>query len=118
MISHDFVVSGTIVVLAAMIVSGRLADVAPIYLLISHFPQLLILVSVSVPILKSIWFLKANVQGYEVTLGTWGVCTNGGNCTSARLGYDLGDHEVYFVSPLRPNVNFPRFCRLAEAVQL
>lgn len=49
------------------------------------------------PITKSIWFLKANVQvsvdGIDingvVTLGCWGYCI-GDNCTSSKLGYNLG----------------------------
>jgi hypothetical protein len=52
--------------------------------------QLLILVSVSVPILKSIWFLKADIGGVEITFGAWGYCT-ASNCTSASLGYSLGE---------------------------
>lgn len=55
------------------------------------------LVSVSVPITKSIYFLKANiaadVQGIDikgtVTLGCWGYCI-GDNCTPSTLGYNLG----------------------------
>lgn len=53
--------------------------------------------SVSVPITKSIYFLKANiaadVQGIDikgtVTLGCWGYCI-GDNCTPSKLGYNLG----------------------------
>lgn len=56
----------------------------------ADFLQLLILVSVSVPILKSIWFLKANVSGVEITFGAWGYCT-ASNCTTASLGYSLGE---------------------------
>ncbi|KWU41618.1 pali-domain-containing protein [Rhodotorula sp. JG-1b] len=67
---------GTIVVLAATV--------------------LLVLVSVSVPITKSIYFLKANitadVQGIDikgtVTLGCWGYCV-GDTCTPSKLGYNL-----------------------------
>ncbi|KAK4056569.1 hypothetical protein OIO90_002417 [Microbotryomycetes sp. JL221] len=55
---------------------------------------LLVLVSVSVPLLKSIWFLKATVAGQEVTLGTWGVCANG-QCTKASLGYSLNLEELF-----------------------
>lgn len=51
--------------------------------------QLLVLVSVSTPLLKSIWFLHANVAGQDIYLGCWGVCTSG-KCTSASLGYSLG----------------------------
>ncbi|GAA5992744.1 hypothetical protein JCM10908_006912 [Rhodotorula pacifica] len=57
---------------------------------------LLVLVSVSVPITKSIYFLKANivasVEGIDitgtVTLGCWGYCI-GDNCTASKLGYNL-----------------------------
>ncbi|GAA5877040.1 hypothetical protein JCM3774_006884 [Rhodotorula dairenensis] len=57
---------------------------------------LLVLVSVSVPVTKTFYFLKANitadVQGIDiagtVTLGCWGYCI-GDNCTPAKLGYNL-----------------------------
>lgn len=53
--------------------------------------------SVSVPITKSIWFLKADIKatvdGVDingvVTLGCWGYCI-GDNCTQTKLGYNLG----------------------------
>lgn len=65
------------------------------------FAQLHVLVSVSVPLLKSIYFLKAsistsvggtNISG-TVTLGTWGYCVDG-TCTSAKLGYSLGTSTI------------------------
>ncbi|BGP31106.1 hypothetical protein JCM10296v2_002870 [Rhodotorula toruloides] len=82
---HPLVTLGTIVVLAATI--------------------LLVLVSVSVPLLKSIYFLKAfistSVGGTKisgtVTLGTWGYCVDG-TCTSAKLGYSLDVAELFGVN--------------------
>ncbi|GAA6004750.1 hypothetical protein JCM11491_002216 [Sporobolomyces phaffii] len=53
---------------------------------------LLILVSVSTPLLKSIYFLEANLStgGFSgtVRLGAWGYCVDD-TCTSAKLGYSL-----------------------------
>ncbi|BGP14983.1 hypothetical protein JCM10213_007213 [Rhodosporidiobolus nylandii] len=76
---------GTIVVLAATV--------------------LLVLVSVSVPLLKSIWFLKATIDTSvgstdikgEITLGAWGYCV-GDTCTSAKLGYSLDAAELFGIS--------------------
>ncbi|GAA5892768.1 Rim9p [Sporobolomyces salmoneus] len=68
---------GTIVVLAATV--------------------LLILVSVSTPLLKSIYFLEANLSSGNylgtVRLGAWGYCV-GGTCTSPKLGYSLNVAEL------------------------
>ncbi|GAA5971950.1 hypothetical protein JCM11641_001583 [Rhodosporidiobolus odoratus] len=66
---------------------------------------LLILVSVSTPLLKSIWFLKASIDvsvgstdiSGQVTLGAWGYCV-GDTCTDARLGYSLDVQELFGVS--------------------
>ncbi|KAH8930169.1 pali-domain-containing protein [Atractiella rhizophila] len=57
---------------------------------------LLVVVSLSVPIIKSVFFLKANLTvtiqqfstGGDITLGTWGLCI-AGSCSKAKLGYDL-----------------------------
>ncbi|BGP23761.1 rim9 protein [Rhodotorula toruloides] len=66
---------------------------------------LLVLVSVSVPLLKSIYFLKAsistsvggtNISG-TVTLGAWGYCVDG-TCTSAKLGYSLDVAQLFGVN--------------------
>ncbi|KAM0788742.1 hypothetical protein ACM66B_002834 [Microbotryomycetes sp. NB124-2] len=65
---------GTVVVLAATI--------------------LLVLVSVSVPLLKSIYFLKASVAGQEIVLGCWGVCVNG-QCSKSSLGYSLDLEQLF-----------------------
>ena len=94
--------TGTIVVLAATVVSPRPREdsTRPSELQLTRAPrrqQLLVLVSVSVPITKSIYFLKANitadVQGIDikgtVTLGCWGYCV-GDTCTPSKLGYNLG----------------------------
>ncbi|GAA5974787.1 hypothetical protein JCM5350_001293 [Sporobolomyces pararoseus] len=68
---------GTIVVLAATV--------------------LLVLVSVSTPLLKSIYFLEANLKSGNysgtVRLGAWGYCV-GGTCTSPKLGYSLNVAEL------------------------
>ncbi|ORY91666.1 SUR7/PalI family-domain-containing protein [Leucosporidium creatinivorum] len=55
---------------------------------------LLILVSVSVPILKSIYFLKAEISGVEITFGAWGYCS-ASNCTTASLGYSLDLEQLF-----------------------
>ncbi|CDZ97306.1 Actin cortical patch SUR7/pH-response regulator PalI [Phaffia rhodozyma] len=50
---------------------------------------LLVIVSVSVPIWDSVYFLKATLNSETVTFGNWGYCVQGGSCTSAKYGYDL-----------------------------
>lgn len=98
--------TGTIVVLAATVVSlwPRTHSTGPSELQqLTRAPpqQLLVLVSVSVPITKSIYFLKANitadVQGVDikgtVTLGCWGYCI-GDTCTKSQFGYNLGSLPV------------------------
>ncbi|SCV70972.1 BQ2448_3734 [Microbotryum intermedium] len=55
---------------------------------------LLALVSVSVPILKPFYFLKAEVASNEITLGVWGYCS-GSNCTQPKLGYALDLAQVF-----------------------
>jgi hypothetical protein len=59
---------------------------------------LLAVVSFSVPWFKSVYFLKAslaveNVQG-NITFGTLGYClelSSGTTCSSATVGYELGE---------------------------
>jgi hypothetical protein len=84
---------GTIVVLAATVVRFLLLVVHLVLAdTISSRSQLLILVSVSTPLLKSIYFLEANLSSGNysgtVRLGAWGYCV-GGTCTSPKLGYSL-----------------------------
>ncbi|GAA5868181.1 hypothetical protein JCM8547_003371 [Rhodosporidiobolus lusitaniae] len=75
---------GTIVVLAATV--------------------LLILVSVSTPLIKGLYFLKANLDisvgstdiSGDVTLGTWGYCVSG-TCTDPKLGYSLDIASLFDV---------------------
>lgn len=59
--------------------------------------QLLILVSVSTPLLKSIYFLEANLSSGSfsgtVRLGAWGYCV-GSTCTSPKLGYSLSEFPL------------------------
>ncbi|KDE09164.1 hypothetical protein MVLG_00877 [Microbotryum lychnidis-dioicae p1A1 Lamole] len=55
---------------------------------------LLALVSVSVPILKPFYFLKAEVASNEIILGVWGYCS-GSNCTQPKLGYALDLAHVF-----------------------
>lgn len=54
--------------------------------------QLLVLVTVNVPLLKTFYFLEATVSTSSVKgtikLGTFGYCV-GSKCTSAKLGYQL-----------------------------
>ncbi|GAA5927474.1 uncharacterized protein JCM15063_005911 [Sporobolomyces koalae] len=58
---------------------------------------LLVLVSVSTPLLKSIYFLEATLAtgGYSgtVRLGAWGYCV-GDTCTSPKFGYSLNIAEL------------------------
>ncbi|BGP47082.1 hypothetical protein JCM10450v2_002934 [Rhodotorula kratochvilovae] len=76
---------GTIVVLAATV--------------------LLILVTVSTPLVKSLYFLKATIDtsvgntdiNGTVKLGTFGYCV-GGTCTNAKLGYSLDIAELLGIS--------------------
>ncbi|GAA5962295.1 hypothetical protein JCM21900_006386 [Sporobolomyces salmonicolor] len=66
---------------------------------------LLILVSVSTPLLKSIYFLKATIDASidgtdvsgTVTLGAWGYCV-GSTCSTPKLGYSLDVAELFGVS--------------------
>ncbi|GAA6060272.1 hypothetical protein JCM10212_003972 [Sporobolomyces blumeae] len=72
---------GTIVVLAATV--------------------LLVLVSVSTPLLKSIYFLEADLSSGNyagtVKLGAWGYCV-GTECTSPKLGYSLNVAELLSIN--------------------
>jgi len=50
---------------------------------------LLILVSIGLPVWKSIYFLDAAVSaGDHIRMGQWGVCV-AGSCSKAKLGYDM-----------------------------
>lgn len=68
---------------------------------------LLAVVSFNVPLLKSVFFLKAsltveNITG-NITLGTLGYCielSNGTTCTSPSVGYEFGMHISIFVKKL------------------
>ncbi|GAA6029796.1 hypothetical protein JCM8097_001054 [Rhodosporidiobolus ruineniae] len=76
--------------------SGGIRPATPGTLVVLVATILLILVSVSTPLLKSIWFLKANIEvsvgstdiSGDVTIGAWGYCVDG-TCTNAKLGYSL-----------------------------
>lgn len=52
--------------------------------------QLLVLATVSVPLVKSFYFLEAEVGGVLFKLGTWGFCAND-VCSNSTLGYSLGE---------------------------
>ncbi|KAL8276811.1 hypothetical protein RQP46_010742 [Phenoliferia psychrophenolica] len=54
---------------------------------------LLIVVSVSVPIWNSVYFLKATSGASVLTLGNWGTCL-GDVCSKARLGYNVESIEI------------------------
>lgn len=63
---------------------------------------ILAVVSFSVPLLKSIYFLKASVSqsGFSgsVTFGTLGYClqlSNGTTCSKPSVGYELGSSLPY-----------------------
>jgi hypothetical protein len=77
---------------------------------------LLVLVSVSVPVLKSIYFLQANIDvsavrvnaqaSGSITLGVWGYCVSGigsgQTCSNVSLGYELSELVTKTVSCFRP----------------
>ncbi|GAA5894908.1 hypothetical protein JCM6882_008239 [Rhodosporidiobolus microsporus] len=75
---------------------GFIKPATPGTLVVGGATVLLILVSVSTPLLKSIWFLRAELDlevsgrtiSGDATLGAWGYCV-GDTCTSAKLGYSL-----------------------------
>ncbi|GAA5821918.1 hypothetical protein JCM11251_004779 [Rhodosporidiobolus azoricus] len=75
---------------------GFIKPATPGTLIVAAATVLLILVSVSTPLLNSIWFLRAkldlevNGRGIsgDATLGAWGYCV-GSTCTSPKLGYTL-----------------------------
>ncbi|KAG7562336.1 hypothetical protein FFLO_02228 [Filobasidium floriforme] len=54
---------------------------------------LLIFVSVSTPVWRNIYFLKATVTE-EIRYGIWGYCVQGGECSSAMLGYAPSIEQV------------------------
>lgn len=59
---------------------------------------LLAAVSFGVPLIKSVYFLKATVNGFDgsLTLGTLGYCLdNAGKvtCSKASVGYELGEYN-------------------------
>ncbi|KAM0751722.1 pali-domain-containing protein [Meredithblackwellia eburnea MCA 4105] len=74
---------------------------------------LLVLVSVSVPLLKSIYFLSASfdatvgstsVSSGQITLGVWGYCA-ASSCSNATLGYTLSNFdEVFGVSGIAAEI--------------
>jgi len=50
---------------------------------------LLVIVSVSVPVWKDVYFLEATLQtGEKLKLGNWGTCI-GNSCSKSKLGYDI-----------------------------
>lgn len=52
---------------------------------------LLVLVTLSTPIIKGIYFLSADISNAgTATFGTLGYCI-GGTCTAAKLGYELSE---------------------------
>jgi hypothetical protein len=69
---------------------------------------LLLLATISTPIVKSFYFLSADVSGAgtgaasgisasaRLTLGTFGFCVTGIDigCTPVKLGYDLSDNNL------------------------
>lgn len=54
---------------------------------------LLIFVSVSTPVWRNIYFLKATVTE-EIRYGIWGYCVQGGDCSNAMLGYAPSIEQV------------------------
>lgn len=76
-------------------------------ILVSIIPLVfLALVSFNTPLLKSLYFLKADYSGFSATFGTLGYCTTGGNavtngtadasgCVGPTVGYSF-DPDVIF----------------------
>ncbi|KZT01526.1 uncharacterized protein LAESUDRAFT_625901, partial [Laetiporus sulphureus 93-53] len=50
---------------------------------------LLVLVSVSAPLVHSFYYLRTSADD-GVRFGVWGYCGNSGNCTAPQLGYTYG----------------------------
>ncbi|KAL7416027.1 pali-domain-containing protein [Mrakia frigida] len=50
---------------------------------------LLVIVSVSVPIWKSVYFMSASDGSDNLIFGNWGICAVNGACTASKLGYNL-----------------------------
>ncbi|KAJ9094204.1 hypothetical protein QFC20_006937, partial [Naganishia adeliensis] len=71
---------------------------------------LLALVSFNTPLLKSLYFLKANYAGFSATFGTLGYCTTGGNavtngttvdangCVGPTVGYTFDPDTIFGLS--------------------
>lgn len=76
---------------------------------------LLAVVSFGVPWIKSVYFLKATIDGFDgsLTFGTLGYCLdNAGKltCSKASLGYEIGEHtpSLRYLTTLNPDRFFPR----------
>lgn len=85
---------------------GLLRPATPGFLVTLIATILLAVVSFNVPIIKSIYFLKASVtvdgSTESVTFGTLGYCLtlpNGTTCSKPSVGYQLG--ESYFACTFR-----------------
>ena len=86
---------------------GLIRPATPGFLVTLIATILLAVVSFNVPILKSIYFLKASVRNDQVdvsvTFGTLGYCLDTGNnqtCSKPTVGYELGE---YFSVPSPPS---------------
>jgi hypothetical protein len=76
---------------------GIIRPATPGFLVTLTATILLAVVSFNVPIIKSVYFLKAGVNSGSIsgniTFGTLGFCTElpgSSTCSSARVGYELG----------------------------
>lgn len=85
---------------------GLLRPATPGFLVTLIATILLAVVSFNVPVLKSMYFLKATVNNnnahIEVTLGTLGYClettNNTQTCSKPAVGYELGKLVLCYAS--------------------
>ena len=84
---------------------GLIRPATPGFLVTLTATVLLAVVSFNVPILKSIYFLKASVtvdnQQESIIFGTLGYCLNLSNnqtCSKPSVGYELGSYTLVFAS--------------------
>ena len=75
---------------------------------------LLVLVTLSTPIIKGIYFLQADISNSTATFGTLGYCI-GGTCTAAKLGYDLSEQTLSCMTWFFQYSHFLRGLRRTDA---
>jgi len=83
---------------------GCIRPATPGFLATLIATALLAVVSFGVPLIKSVYFLKATVDGFDgsLTLGTLGYCLdNAGkvSCSKPSVGYELGEYSPPLLPP-------------------